>query len=263
MPVIKSNQKVADWWDSFKNSGDQEARNKLIEYNLPLVKHIAQKLHIKLLNSSNVRNDELISAGHIGLISAIDNFDPSRGVAFSTFAWFRIRGAMLDDLRESSWIPRLVRKHAQRFEQANHILLSKFGRMPTEQELMCELKISPREFVKYCQDAHSTEMVPMQNFRGGNNPDEQDNIEWALPISDKELAHDRLTSRREVRDMLLRELTRTEYFIIVLYYHEGLRMREIARILEISESRISQKHSKIISRFKRKLQMKSHVQTAA
>ncbi len=264
MPVINSNEKVAEWWDRLKNNGDQEARNKLIEHHLPLVRHIAKKLQIKLSNSTCVKNDELISAGTVGLISAMDNFDPDRGVAFSTFAWIRIRGAMLDDLRENSWIPRLVRKRAQKFEHANHRLLGQLGRIPTEQELMRELKVSPREFLKYRQDAHPTEMVSIQNLMGNsNNTDEQDNAEWALPPSDRELSQDRMVLRQDMRDMLLKELTKTEYFIIVLYYHEELRMKEIAEILEISESRISQKHSEILARFRKKLQEEPAIHAAA
>lgn len=263
MPLIKSDKKIADWWNSFKNDGDQEARNKLIEHHLPLVKHIAKKIHTKLSNSSSVKNDELSSAGNIGLISAVDNFDPNRGVAFSTFAWIRIRGAMLDDLRENSWIPRLVRQRSQKFERASHSLLGKLGRKPTEKELISELKISAKEFAKYRQDAHPTEMVSIQNIMGCHNSDNQDNAEWALPPSKKELSQDRIILRKDMRDMLLRELTKTEYFIIVLYYHEELRMKEIAKILDMSESRISQKHSEILDRFRKKLQDESYTQAAA
>ena len=252
MPATDARADVAHWWHRFRDHGDQDARNKLIEHHIPLVRHIAETLRGRLCSSAAVNIDDLVSAGYLGLVNAVDNFDPARGVAFSTYGWIRIRGAMLDELRQDSWIPRSVGQYARRFDRAWRQLRDRLGRAPTETELRRELHASASHYARCSRYAEPVKVVSIHNISGRGEVDMQDNDEWALPSSRTEPPPDQALVQRDLWDAMLREMSSAERDIIVGYYRRGMLMKDIARSLVISEGRVSQKHAEILSRLRRR-----------
>ncbi|MFP4053387.1 MAG: FliA/WhiG family RNA polymerase sigma factor [Phycisphaerae bacterium] len=250
----KAPQEVVDgWWERLKEHGDENARNCILENYLPIVKYTAERLHTKLPGEVDV--DDLISAGIFGLMDAVKAFDPERGVKFETYCAPRIRGAILDELRSMDWVPRLVRARAHKLNDALHSLEAQLGRKPDEKELARQMKLSMKEFRKVHRDAQATGMVSLSRkwFETDSNRDicEIDVLEDKR--SDDPL---RTAQRKDVKDLITRGLNRAERLIIILYYFEQMTMKEIGETLDLSESRVSQMHSAILSRLKGQLQQR-------
>ncbi len=230
-----------------------QKRNELIIKYAPLIKYVAGRLAMKL--PPNVDINDLISAGVMGLIDAINRFDPSRNIQFKTFAEFRIRGAMLDELRSLDWVPRSVRKKANMIEKAYLELEQELGRPAEDDEVAEALGVTLEEFYKMLEETKNVSFVDIENIKRKipdlNEEDIFDLIEdpdQPDPFEDCEL--------KELRDVLaeaIDELPAKEKLVFSLYYYEGLTMREIGEILGYTESRISQLHSKAIARLRAKL----------
>jgi len=231
MSTVDDDNRVANWWNRFRDHGDMAAREKLIEYHIPLVRHIAETLRSRLYSSPTVNIDDLVSAGHLGLVNAVDNFNPARGVVFSTYGWIRIRGAMLDELRQGNWVPRSIGRRARLFDQASWAVRSRLGRAPTETELKQELNVSPREYARCCRYANPAKIISIHNISGCGGVEQQDNDEWALPPSQKEPPPDRSAIQHDLWNVMLREMNRGERSIIVRYYYQGALMKDIAQTL--------------------------------
>ncbi len=231
-----------------------QKRNELIIKYAPLIKYVAGRLAMKL--PPNVDINDLISVGVMGLIDAINRFDPSRNIQFKTFAEFRIRGAMLDELRSLDWVPRSVRKKAALIEKAYQELEQKLGRPAEDDEVAEELGISLDEFYRLLEETKNVSFIDIETIKRKipdlNEEDIFDLIEdpdQPDPFEDCEL--------KELRDILAKaidELPEKEKLVLSLYYYEGLTMREIGEILGYTESRISQLHSKALARLRAKLQ---------
>ena len=233
------------WEDFIQDKSNQTLRNALIERYLPLVRFHGEKLSHKL--PDEVELDDLVSAGIFGLMDAIDAFDVNREVKFETYCAQRIRGAMLDELRTMDWVPRLVRARARKLTEANKILSDKFGRMPTHDELANHLNLSASELERMMFDANTVSTVSLNKkwFETDGSKD----------ISEMDLVEDQRgedpTSRIQRTDLMrlvTKGLTRNERLIIILYYYEEMTMKEIGTTLDLSESRVSQMHSDIMSR---------------
>ncbi len=232
---------------------DLQKRNELIIKYAPLIKYIAGRLAMKL--PPNVDVNDLISAGVMGLIDAINRFDSSRNIKFKTFAEFRIRGAMLDELRSLDWVPRSVRKKATLLEKTYFELEQELGRPADDDEVAKALGISLDEFYKLLEETKAISFVDIESIKRKipdlNEEDIFDLIEdpdQPDPFEDCELI--------ELRDLLahaIDELPEKEKLVVSLYYYEGLTMREIGEILGYTESRISQLHSKALSRLRGKI----------
>ena len=239
------------WEDFIQDKGNQTLRNALIERYLPLVRYHGEKLSHKL--PDEVELDDLVSAGIFGLMDAIDAFDVHRGVKFETFSLPRIRGAMLDELRNMDWVPRLVRSRARKLMDANKTLSDKFGRMPTYEELADHLNLSASELERMMVDANAVSTVSL-------------NKKWcetdgSKDISELDLVEDQRgedpTSRIQRTDLMrlvTKGLTRNERLIIILYYYEEMTMKEVGATLDLSESRVSQMHSDIVKRLESQLE---------
>jgi RNA polymerase sigma factor FliA len=250
----KAPQEVVDgWWERLKEHSDEEARNCILENYLPIVKYTAERLHTKLPGEVDV--DDLISAGIFGLMDAVKAFDPERGVKFETYCAPRVRGAILDELRSMDWVPRLVRARAHKLNDALHSLEAQLGRKPDEKELARQMRLSMKEFRKVHRDAQATGMVSLSRkwFETDSNRDicEIDVLEDKR--SDNPL---RTAQRKDVKDLITRGLNRAERLIIILYYFEQMTMKEIGETLDLSESRVSQMHSAILSRLKGQLEQR-------
>ncbi len=220
-------------------------RNILIERHHPLVKYIAERLLQTLPKS--IELDDLISAGNFGLMDAIRGFDPYRGIKFKTYCSTRVRGAILDQLRSQDWVPRLVRLKASRIEKALQRLTAEYGREPTHAELAKTLEMEHGELSKEIQEARAKTMFSLSE----KWEDDDGSVEKVEVLEDK-TAVDPVgeLNRRDLMSFITRALTHKERFIIEQYYQYGHTMREIGEMLALTESRVCQIHSNVMSRLK-------------
>ena len=245
-----SEEQVQKWWKKFRKTGEDRARNGLMEYYLPIVRYNAERLRAKLPDEVDV--EDLMSAGIFGLMDAINAFDPKRGVKFETYSAPRIRGAILDELRAMDWVPRLVRSRAHKLNHALHALEAQLGRKPDTKELAKEMKLPIKEFRKLQRDARAVGLVSLS--RKWFETDSSKDIREIDVIEDKRTDDPfRAVQRKDVRDLVTRGLSRAERLIIILYYFEEMTMKEIGETLDLSESRVSQMHSAILERLKHQL----------
>lgn len=241
-------------WRLYKRTGDLEVRNILMEQYLPLVKYNAERIGAKL--PDEVEGDDLVSAGIFGLMDAIESFDLDRGVKFETYCAPRIRGAILDELRSLDWVPRLVRSRSHKVDRVWRELEFNLGRAPTEREMAERMKMPIPEFVKLLKEATAVTQTSLSRKYG--ETDSHKEVSEIDVIEDKR-GHSPLmeVQRRDLRELMTRGLTRAERLILILYYYEEMTMKEIGVTLDLSESRVSQMHSAIITRLKQQLSSKS------
>jgi RNA polymerase sigma factor for flagellar operon FliA len=245
-------EETAKLWENFiQDKSNQSLRNALIERYMPLVRFHGEKLSHKL--PDEVELDDLVSAGIFGLMDAIDAFDVNREVKFETYCAQRIRGAMLDELRNMDWVPRLVRARARKLAEANKTLSDKLGRVPTHEELAEHMNLSAGELERIMFDANTVPTVSLHKkwFETDGSKD----------ISEMELVEDqkgedptRRLQRTDLMRLVTKGLTRNERLIIILYYYEEMTMKEVGATLDLSESRVSQMHTDIVSRLSAQLE---------
>jgi len=223
----------------------EDLRNILIERHYPLVRYIAERLLQTLPKS--IELDDLVSAGNFGLMDAIRGFDPYRGIKFKTYCSTRVRGAILDQLRSQDWVPRLVRLKASRIEKALQRLTAEYGREPTHAELAKSLEMDHTELSKEIQESRAKTMFSLSE----KWEDDDGSVEKVEVLEDKS-AIDPVgeLNRRDLMAFITRALTHKERFIIEQYYQYGHTMREIGEMLALTESRVCQIHSNVMSRLK-------------
>lgn len=246
-PKKVSADNLDDVWKKYKKNKDQRLRNQLIEAHMPLVKKISERLLMTLPKS--IELNDLISWGVFGLMDAIEGFDLNRGIKFKTYCSTRIRGAILDELRSQDWVPRLVRLKAHQLNKAYRSLEEKRGREPTDFEMAQELKLSIDEYSNLVKES-----APKAIYSLNEKWDEQQNND---PMEKMELVEDKNSSdpveylnQKDILMTITRSLSRKEKLIIIMYYYEGLTMKEIGNILNLTESRVCQIHSNIVSKLK-------------
>ncbi len=231
-------------WDGYKKNKTKILKQQLIEHYAPLVRIVAGRLGMYLTNY--VELDDLIGYGVIGLIDAIDKFDHSKQVKFETYASLRIRGAIIDEVRRLDWVPRTLRKKQKDLTKVKEKLESKYGAHPTQEQYMKELDINEDEYYKLMQETNINTLVSI---------DESET--YASTIEDKSsLTPSAQLENKEVVDTLEKaivDLTEREQLVIKLYYFEELTLKEISLILEVTESRVSQIHTKAISKLRTQL----------
>lgn len=234
-------------WKRWKEAGDAEARGHLIEHYVGLVDFVTSRLAIGL--PRNVSKDDLASYGIMGLIDAVEKFDPGRALQFETYASWRIRGSIIDGLRQADWVPRSVREKARKIEEAYQRLEQTHLRSVTDQE-MCEyLQVSEQEFHHMLQDVSVASICSLED------PIREEESETRLTMLVDERAKNPEDS---VRELFLKEslakaierLTEKERTVVSLFYYEELSLSEIAEVMSLSPSRISQLHSKAILRLR-------------
>lgn len=232
---------------TYAKKQDKESRDKLILEALPLVKAIAKRMATRL--PAHLDEDDLSSTGLIGLMDAIDKYDASREASFNTYASFRIQGAILDELRSMNWKPRSVRDKEREIENAYIQLERSLEREPTNSEMAEFLDMTLEKFYDMLQETQSQPLLRLDELR-------EDGI---LPVkSDSPPFIDKLIFR-EIKEKLVESidsLSEKERLSITLYYYEGLTMKEIGQVLEVSESRISQIHSRAV------LHLRTHLQSS-
>lgn len=242
----ESKQKL---WDEYSKKRTPELQEKIIIEYAGLVKLVAGRLSMYL--GYNVEYDDLVGYGIFGLIDAIDKFDCSKGVKFETYASLRIRGAILDQIRKMDWIPRSIRQKQRKMDQAYQSLEIRHGRAVNDGEVALELDISLEELESWQNQTKVTNIISLDEFMDQGS---ESNIEQPLTATFDQ--PDKIVEKQELKELLaktLETLTEKEKTVIILYYYEELTLKEISRILEVSESRISQLHTKALQKMKIKL----------
>lgn len=237
-------------WVTYKRTKDQNLRNILIEHHMPLVRMIAERVLQTLPKS--IELDDLSSAGTFGLMDAIDGFDLSRGIKFKTYCTTRIRGSILDELRSQDWVPRLVRLKAHRLEKALRKLEGELGRNPNTYELADAMDLTINELRATENEANAKTIFSLsEKWDDGEDDKEMEKVEI---LADKKCADPvQAIQQKDVLEMITCNLTKKERLIIIMYYYEGLTMREIGEIMELTESRVCQIHSNVMARLKGQL----------
>jgi RNA polymerase sigma factor for flagellar operon FliA len=225
-----------------------EERERLILEHLPQVRLIARRIHERLPESVSL--DDLISTGAVGLISAIDRFDPALNVKLKTYAEYKIRGAILDSLRGLDWAPRQQRKRSKQIEAAISIAEQRLHRVPEEDEIAAQLNLSIDEYHEWLVEIRGLNIGSLENAA----PDEENSRDLLEYISDDEEGWpSRLLERSELQKLLAEAITRMpdiEKTVLSLYYYEELTLREISKIVHLHESRISQLKSQAVLRLR-------------
>jgi RNA polymerase sigma factor for flagellar operon FliA len=237
-------------FDIDQGKTDPAVREELVVKYAPLVKYIAGRMAMRL--PPNVSKEELNSAGIVGLLDALDKFDSKMGIKFETYAEHRIRGTILDELRRMDWIPRSVRKDIHRIEEAMIALRSKLGREAEDIEVAQEMGVDIDAYYKMLSRARGIGLLSLDEIMpDGSRPP------FAQQASDGPSAFDELKIKetKEVIAKALLGLSQKEQLVISLYYYDELTLKEIAEVLNLTESRISQIHSKAIIRLRAKLKL--------
>jgi RNA polymerase sigma factor FliA len=238
-------------WATYKRTNDPNLRNILIEKYYPLVRYISERLLATLPKSIDL--EDLVSAGLFGLMDAIDGFDLTRGIKFKTYCSTRIRGSILDELRSQDWVPRLVRLKANKISKAHRALESKLGREPTDVEMAEEIQVTLQDFRGMVDESHPVTIYSLSDKWDENRDDMS--LEKADILADQKSENPiESLNQRDVIEAITRNLSQKEKRIIIMYYYEGLTMKEIGRILDLTESRVCQIHTNVLIRLKEQLE---------
>lgn len=236
-------------WKRYQDTRDSQVRETLILQYSHLIKFIAGRLNIYF--GSNVEYDDLVSFGVFGLIDAIDKYDLSKGVKFETYASLRIRGSIIDSIRELDWVPRSLRQKNKELEKAYWEVENELGHSATDTDIANKMKIPMDEFYKLLNEVNVTTMVSLEDFL-------EQNYEIGMDISstsktDRPEHEAELNELKEILGESIEKLPEKEKMVLTLYYYEELTLKEISAIMKVSESRISQLHTKAILRLRGKL----------
>ncbi|HME43848.1 MAG TPA: FliA/WhiG family RNA polymerase sigma factor [Syntrophorhabdales bacterium] len=221
-----------------------DEREKVIEEFLPIIKHLAFKVS-RGFDDDGITED-LISSGVLGLLEAMEKFDPNRGIKLNTFAYLRIRGAMIDELRKRDWFPRSARTKAKKLEEVIRKLEKQLGRYPREEEVAEELKIDIDEYLAMLKDFGSLSILSIEDISEVSGMDRDGIIKYVI---EEGASPEKCAEMRELEALLGREIDRLpekQRLVLSLYYYEDMNMKEIAEVLGITEARISQIHSQAV-----------------
>ncbi len=247
----KAKQKNVGVATRAKPMNDDPMRNQIIMDYAPLIKYIAQKIAARL--PSNIDIDDLFSAGVIGLMDAIDKYDPSRDNKFKTYAEFRVRGAILDELRSQDWVPRSVREVNKREDRARTELEHLYGRPPSDKEIATFMQIPIDEYHERTGRTRVS-MLSIEELGGTQNGDRKSLLDCLENTNTKNpFMH---LKNKAVWDMIqksVEELPEKQKLVLSLYYYEDLNLKEIGKILDVTESRVSQLHTQAVQKMRHKL----------
>lgn len=236
-------------WETYRKSPTSELREQIIVEYAPLVKLVAGRLSMYL--GTNVEYEDLVGYGIFGLIDAIDKFDTGKDVKFETYASLRIRGAILDQIRKMDWIPRTVRQKQKKLDETIRGIEMRTGKNASDEEIAKELNLSKEELTEWQSQLKITNVISLNEFLEQGQElvmDAKVNSHFAQPedvVGESEL--------KEVLEQALNVLTEKEKKVILLYYYEDLTLKEISKVLEVSESRVSQLHTKALLKMRDKM----------
>ncbi len=252
--MVPSKVAIEEVWQKYRLSRDKALRDRLILNYAPLVKYVAGRISTSL--PAHVDEGDLVSYGLLGLIGAIERYDPGREIKFETYAISRIKGSIIDELRSLDWVPRSVRSRAREIERAMLDLENRFKRPPSDEELAGALGMGMDEFQAAITQIANSSIIALDetwSVSSGGEP-----LSLIDTIGDSRLTNPAdLLDVTELRDTLadaIAKLPEREKIVVALYYYDGLTLREIGEVLGVTESRVSQLHTKAILRLKGRLQ---------
>ncbi len=247
------NEDERQLWRQYRDTHELEIREFFVEQYSALVKYVAGKVSIGM--PQNVEFDDLVSYGSFGLLDAIEKFDPEREIKFKTYAMTRIRGAIFDELRSIDWIPRSIRQKAKQIEETISMLENKMGHTVDDEDIAQEMNLSVPELQSLLTKISGTSIISLNDiwYMGEDN----DEVSFMETLeSSANLNPDALIEKEEVKSVIIEaieQLPDKEKKVVVLYYYEDLTLKEIGEVLDVTESRISQLHTKAIMRLRGKL----------
>ncbi len=242
-----------DLWREYRATGDQSIRDTIVKQYAPLVKYVAGKISIGM--PQNVDFEDLVGFGIFGLFDAIEKFDVDKHIKFKTYAVTRIRGAIFDELRSIDWVPRSVRQKTREIDETTQELEARIGRSATHEEVANEMGVNIEQYNQIMLKVNSSSLMSLNDiWYSGDDNDKvpiADNIE-----SVSSFRPDTIAEKNDLRRVIIEainELPEKEKKVLVLYYYEDLTLKEIGKVLGVTESRISQLHTKAVSRLQTKL----------
>ncbi len=245
---------LRDLWRRYKTNDDQRARERLVVAYSPLVKYVAGRMATGL--PAHVEEGDLISYGLVGLINAIERFDLSREIRFETYAITRVRGAILDELRALDWVPRSVRARAREIERAHAKLEAKLHRVPTDEEIASEIGLTVDELNDALLAIANSSVTALDELWAVSDAS-GDSVSLLDTLPDRNAEDpEQVVDANELKDRIADAISRLperEKLVIALYYYENLMLREIGEILGVTESRVSQLHTKAVLRLRSRL----------
>jgi RNA polymerase sigma factor for flagellar operon FliA len=240
-------------WQEYCQTRDPKIREDFIKQYAPLVKYVAGKVAVGMPHT--VEFDDLVGYGSFGLIDAIDKFDPKKGVKFKTYAVTRIRGSIFDELRSIDWVPRSVRQKTREVEEAIGALEAQLGRVATDREIANALKMDDKEYTKTMMKISTTSILSIHDVWFSKDENDKVAIVDSLEAPNA-MNPDVIVEKDEMKRVIveqINELPEKEKKVLVLYYYEDLTLKEIGQVLEVTESRVSQLHTRAIVRLRSKL----------
>jgi len=249
MPISKE---VAELWKKYKKTSDPAMRSELIVSYLPLVKYVLGRISLYL--PPHLDSEDLTISGIIGLIKSVEEFDLSRKIEFTTFAVPRIRGAILDELRSHDWVPRSARKKASIITNAINALMETNDEPPTREEIAKTIGVTTEELDKMMSDVSFATFLSLEGMYTDSD-DGQMKILNSLknPKSRSPLGELENNEEKELLDRAISELPKQEKIVIMLYYYQNMMLKEIAKLLKLSKSRVSQIHNKAVTTLRAKM----------
>lgn len=247
----KEKARLAALWKEYKSKGGDDLRDELITSYLHLVKYVVGRLIVNL--PQHVKVEDLYSTGIVGLVKAVDRYDPTMKNKFETYAILLIKGAIIDEMRSLDWVPRSVHQKANEVGTATAELQQKLGREPEDEELAEYMGLSMDELDSTMERIRPAVMIPLN----ADKPDNEENTHIAERIPDQKtktsFEHLERKEFRELLEKAVLDLPEQEKMVLVLYYYENLMLKEIGKVLKVSESRISQIHTKALTRLRQRL----------
>jgi RNA polymerase sigma factor for flagellar operon FliA len=253
--VSDESEQLAKMWVEYKQTRDQTLRDKLILHYSPLVKYVAGRVGVGL--PQNVEQADLVSYGVFGLIDAIDKFEPDRGYKFETYAISRIKGAILDELRSIDWVPRSVRAKARSLERAYAKLEAEHHRSPTDDEVATELGLTGNQLQSALSQISFVGVAALDELLSGGERGETTTLgDTVADSADGPVGAFEVEEMRQILAESINRMAEREKIVLTLYYYEGLTLAEIGRVLQVTESRVCQIHTKAV------IQLRSRIAAA-
>ncbi len=250
---VLANKTEEELWKRYRKSKDPAIRDHLIKKYAPLVKYVAGKVAVGMPH--NVEFDDLVGYGVFGLFDAIDKFDPEKHVKFKTYAVTRIRGSIFDELRSIDWVPRSVRQKTREIEETIVSVEAQLGRSASDQEIANAMHVSVDEYQDIMLKISGTSIMSINDVWHGGDDSDKISIMESIE-SPASLNPDVIVEKDEIKKVIvqaIQELPEKEKKVLVLYYYEDLTLKEIGEVLAVTESRVSQLHTKAIMRLRTKL----------
>jgi RNA polymerase sigma factor for flagellar operon FliA len=247
MSTTQAEARIDELWEEYVSTRDQELRNKLLLFYSPLVKYVASRLAAGL--PQNVQHEDLVSYGWFGLIDAVQRFELEREIKFETYAMQRIRGAILDELRKSDWVPRSVRQKARSIEKAMAKLEGRFGRTASESELAEALEWSVPQLNKTLSEIHHAGIIALDEIVGSSGKQSDAAMALVDTIADSGEGPVGEYEKNELRAILadaINGMSDREKWVLMLYYYERFTLADIGKVLSVTESRVCQIHTKAV-----------------